>query len=527
MSSIIEVKVGSHTYLYESVSYRENGQVKNRRHPIGKVDPKTGVRHYKADYIEAMRAKGTPVQVASTEMAYSQDDIRSSTVLEAGLIHLLTVAAEQIGLLAAIREALPRMWSEIFALACFLAVEGETAMHTSDWAERVDLPPIGSLDSRRISELLASVDAGECLCFYEQWCKAREEAEFLALDVTSASSYSELIEDVEWGHNRDGESLPQVNLCLLMGMASRLPVYQTTYPGSIRDVSALDSVMMAFSQVTHGGPVTTVTDKGFYSERNIKAMMDSPDRRFLAAVPFTSAFAKRQVDGERKDIDRAANTIVVGGDSLRAVTKRRVFAGGWLHTHIFYSANKAQGHREDMLAAVAMLKEEATASPERCAASEVHTRFLNIRRSTKSDRAWTVSIKEGAIEAALGYTGWLVIISNCVDNAKEAIMAYRAKDVVEKGFMRLKDDIGLGRLRIHSQERLQNKVFVGFIALILLSHIHSVMLDHGLYRKMTARQLMRTLAKQRVQVINGERIMLPATKAQKEIYAAFGVMPPL
>jgi hypothetical protein len=53
------------------------------------------------------------------------------------------------------------------------------------------------------------------------------------------------------------------------------------------------------------------------------------------------------------------------------------------------------------------------------------------------------------------------------------------------------------------------------------------MLGHGLYKKHTAKQLMRALAKQRVQVIDGQRIMFPASKTQKEIYTAFGVTPPV
>jgi transposase len=527
MASIVEVKVGNHTYLYESVSKRLGKTVTNERRCVGKIDPNTKERHFKADYIEEMRTKGTPVKVASSQKVFSADDIRASAVLEAGLTHLLTESAEHIGLLPALRDALPGMWPEVFALTCFLVANNEAVMHASDWVEKVDMLPCGSLDSRRISELLAAVDIPERNRFYELWCKARSEAEYLALDITSTSSYSELIEDVEWGYNRDGEHLPQINICMLMGITSRLPIYQTVYAGSIRDVSTLDSVTSAFCLITHDAPVTTVTDKGFYSKRNIKAMLAQPERRFLAAVPFTSAFAKDQADGERKDIDCAANTIVVGSDSMRAVTKKRAFEGHQIFTHIFYSAKKAQGQREDVLATVAVLKDEAVAKPEKCSKSGAHTKFLNIRRSKKAEEGWTISIREDAVEAALGYTGWLVIISNCVDNAKEAITIYRAKDVVEKGFLHLKDDMDLGRLRVYGQERMQSKIFVGFLALILLSHIHSVMLDNNLYKKMTAKQLMRALSKQRVQVIDGQRIMSPASKTQKKIYAAFGVTPPV
>ena len=104
---------------------------------------------------------------------------------------------------------------------------------------------------------------------------------------------------------------------------------------------------------------------------------------------------------------------------------------------------------------------------------------------------------------------------------------YRAKDVVEKGFLRLKCDLDLGRLRVHSQDRMQNKVFVGFVALILLSHIHAVMMDNEMYGKMTMKKMIRTLAKHRVQTIGGERIIYPVTKTQREIYEAFAIDVPV
>jgi hypothetical protein len=64
---------------------------------------------------------------------------------------------------------------------------------------------------------------------------------------------------------------------------------------------------------------------------------------------------------------------------------------------------------------------------------------------------------------------------------------------------------------------MQNKVFVGFVALIMLSRIHSVMMDNDMYGKMTMKTLLGTLAKHRVQNIDGERIVYPASKAQREI----------
>ena len=48
-----------------------------------------------------------------------------------------------------------------------------------------------------------------------------------------------------------------------------------------------------------------------------------------------------------------------------------------------------------------------------------------------------------------------------------------------------------------------------------------------LYRNMTIKDLIRTMEKLRTQVVDGRRILFPRTKREKQIYAAFGISPPL
>jgi transposase len=104
---------------------------------------------------------------------------------------------------------------------------------------------------------------------------------------------------------------------------------------------------------------------------------------------------------------------------------------------------------------------------------------------------------------------------------------YREKDVVEKGFLRLKNSLDLGRLRVHSQESMQNKVFIGFIALVLLSEIHRVMSVQNMYKSLTLKQLLHTISRHRIQEISGTRIIYPVTKEQRTIYEAFNVEEPV
>jgi len=199
MASEVKSKSGRYTYLYESVSYRnEDGQPRNRRKIIGKVDPRSGVKIYKPEYVERMRAQGTPIEISDGLPRYSADDIMNSTVMEFGLTYLLRELAGRSGLTAALASASPKYCKQIYALASHLVACGDPFMYCQEWLSEADnTEDVGDLSSQRISRILGDLSFAERESFYQEWCKERTESEYLALDITSVSSYSELIDDVE------------------------------------------------------------------------------------------------------------------------------------------------------------------------------------------------------------------------------------------------------------------------------------------------------------------------------------------
>ena len=65
----------------------------------------------------------------------------------------------------------------------------------------------------------------------------------LIYDITSLSSYSQLINLLEYGYNRDGEPLPQINMSLILDKDKGIPVMYDIFPGSISDVSTLSGTL--------------------------------------------------------------------------------------------------------------------------------------------------------------------------------------------------------------------------------------------------------------------------------------------
>jgi transposase len=529
MSFEVVQKVGKYQYIYLADGYRnERGEPRQHRTPIGKIDPATGEKVYKQSHIDKCRADGKPIPAVTDTPLYSVDDLRGSSVKAYGLSYFMRKVSEKVGLTGALASAIPRKWQEILTLAMFMIASGDPLMHCNDWLYGHDSLPVSKLSSQRISDLLGTMGFHERDGFYALWSRAGQpkETEYIALDITSESSYSELIGDVEWGYNRDHEKLPQINLCMMFGESSRLPIYQELYNGSLKDVSTLQTTLAKFDAVSGGRDIVAVMDKGFYSHRNVTKMLGGKNSKptgFLIAMPFTAAFAKKQVESERKDIDSVENTIVINGYSMRAVTKTRVWnAENKVFAHIYYSARKANGIRENLFAKIALLKESAENNPGECATDSECQRYLNIRKSEKQPGGYSVSIRNDVIEKELSTAGWVVLISNAINNAKTAMSIYRDKDVVEKCFLRIKNSIDLGRLRVHSNDSKDNKMFIGFVASVIMAEISRVMVEKELFKNYTMSEMLKLLDRQKVQYIKGEGILYPISKAQREVFEAFG-----
>jgi len=529
MSYLTHMFVGKHEYIYEVTGYRnENGKPRNKKHPVGKVDPVTGEEIFKPEFYPKLAQYGKQAPAApdiQAKKAFTKNEIRSSAVREYGAVYFLESIAEQIGLKEILSRAAGTQSREILTLAEYLVCSEDPFMYCAHWIEGTETKEDMDLSSQRISDFFHEISARTRMDFFRMWAEYRQEREYLALDITSISSWSFLIEDVEWGYNRDGENLEQINLCLLMGQESWLPVFATEYSGSLKDVTTLRTTVKEAACYAKGKKLLFVMDKGFYSAENVTILLKSQEKYgFVIPVSFTAAFAKEYIKNERSGIDTPENTLPTGKSSIRAVSRRMEWSSGnMLNVHIFFNALKAASQKEEVYAHVSGLCALAKKDPGNKKMQSEYEKYL-IRKETKTGPVFTINHK--VVEKELETAGWLILLSNRKKSAKSALECYRAKDVVEKGFFRLKNAVDMRRIRVHSQESMQNKIFIGFVALILLSHINKVMVQKNMYRKKTLKEVVLTMKKLRVQTISGEKILFPVTAEQRRILDSFDIKLP-
>jgi len=196
--------------------------------------------------------------------------------------------------------------------------------------------------------------------------------------------------------------------------------------------------------------------------------------------------------------------------------KRRIYL------HIYYNDQRATDEKVRFNLYLDRLEEELQHSRRDPRHEKAYGRYFTITQTPK--RGIRVTPNEDAIREKEKHFGYFVLISNSVKEAKEAIEIYRSKDVIEKSYNDLKHRLNMRRTSVSSEEALEGKLFVQFVALIFISYIKQKMEENGLFKKYTLQGLL-----DEVDIIEcftqpGKATQVgEVTKKQKEIYEALGV----
>jgi transposase len=494
------------TYVYENSSKwnKEKQRADCQRKCIGKLDPVTNEI------------------VPTGKRGLGRGEALFANALVIGNFLLCEKIVDNFGLKTALKNSFPGAWDKILTCAYYLVSEGGSLCHCESWSARHETPYKGVLHTQRISELLRELALTNHLTFFKEWIRARAETEYFAMDVTSVSSYSEQNEYVRYGYNRDHEDLPQINMCMLLGENSGVPVYYETLPGSIKDVNMLRKVV-ALIKWLDAWKLHFVMDRGFYSETNIDALYNAR-YRFTIGVPFTVGWAKELVNSSREDIETYENYRRVGEQDYFVSTDLYDWKGHRCYRHVYYDSMKATEDYAILMRKIRGWERELSEDKPIKEHQKYYERYFTVKETPK--RGKKIIVNDKAIQDyKKKETGFFVLISNDIKEAEQALRTYRDKDHVEKGFDDLKNALDCKRLRVHSAETMKGRMFIQFIALIVMAGIRKIMRDSGLDKQYTMPEVLDEMKSLQKIMVGGHKkpIYTRRTKLQAEILDAFGL----
>jgi len=403
------------------------------------------------------------------------------------------------------------------------------------WALTHEHPCGKDIPSQRSSELLPRVTEAAKMDFFRKQSKRRVETEYLFYDSTSVSSYSGQLKQVKYGNNKDGDSLAQINLALLLGQDSGLPAYYRKLPGNITDVMTITN-LLAGVEYLDLKKTKIVMDRGFYSEKNVNALFKA-HYKFVIGARISLKFIQDQLKTERADFDRRENYSSATGLFIKSQTmdwayeetKTRsgevVNDSRRMYVHIYYNDQLATDEKLRFNKMLDALEEELISGKYKEEHEKNYTKYFDV--STTSVRGVRIKPKQAAIDAARKNFGFFALLSNGVKDPVEALHIYQSKDLIEKAFSDLKDRLNMRRTSVSSEENLEGKMFLQFIGLIYLAYVKHAMDKAGLFRKHTMQELFDELDVIEKYQLPGEAAYYgEITSKQMDIYTSLGVDPP-
>lgn len=520
------------TYVYESEGYwdKDKQQARSRRKCIGKLNPETGElipskKHLTEMELEDLK-KRPPGPVPTTE----------SRRLFYGSTFLLEAIGDRLGVNQDLQLCFPESEDRIRSVAYYLIMEDRNSMSRFPKWGRTHVHPYGKeLPSQRSSELFASISEHAKQQFFRAQSSRRLEHEYLAYDTTSISSYSKMMKQVKWGNNKEHDLLPQINLALVYGQESRLPVCYRKLPGNITDVKTVQK-LLADIDFLDLGKVQLVMDRGFYSEANINALYQQ-HYKFLIAARTGLNIVQKHLNPVRESMLSRSNYSSKLGLNYHSqmitwtYTEKKKRSGEItssekrLYLHLFYNEQRAVDDKISFNSMLDQLEDELLTGRRNADHEALYSRYYEIHETPK--RGLRLVPKQNAIDAARKNYGYFALLSNGIKDPLEALHTYRSKDIIEKAFGNLKERLNMRRTSVSSDENLDGKLFVQFVALIHLAYIDKVMRDAQLYKDYTLQGLLDELdVIERFEQPGRRHHIGEMTHKQLKIYQAFGLHPP-
>ena len=517
------------SYVYEDYPYWDKKRKQNRhkREYIGKLGEDD-------NFIPNKKYLSRQIVSVNDKAASSAISVRRRYF---GATHLLDEISKITGIQEDLCACFPKEYKALMSLVYYLVLESGSPMYRfSRWAFDHIHPYSNDLSSQRITELMRGISEQSKLEFFRRQSRRRQDREYLAYDTTSVSSYSEYIKAVRYGKNKDDDGLPQVNMVLIFGEESGLPVYYRVLPGNITDVMTIRKLIKDISYLEID-KLKLVMDRGFYSASNINALYKG-HYKFLISVKVSNAFVSGLVEQAKNGVRDFSNYDVLHEvyhwtstqewsyiqkdqhGKIILEEKRRIYV------HVYYNGIRGE---EEKVRFLKLLANTETALKNKLELTQSQSalcdKYFTIQETPK--RGIKIRYKDDVIQEHMSQFGYFVLLSNDVKDSSVALEIYRKKDMVEKAFDNLKERLEMKRTAVHSDQTLAGKFFLQFLALIYVSYIHKQMRENNLYQNYTMQSLLDSLDVIERYDHNGQRHHCSEiTQKQRNMFACFGVTSP-
>lgn len=401
--------------------------------------------------------------------------------------------------------------------------------HINTWYSGTTLvldDPNVSLSGQRISELLEKIGSSNIpdklmgMLLTENNTKRT-----LVYDITSISSYSTLIRLLEYGYNRDGQALPQINLSLIMDKDLGIPVMYDIYPGSIPDIVTLNGTLNKLK--AYGvEEFTAIMDRGFFSEGNLRDMLERKIS-FIIAAKINSKKLKMLLTEAQADIDQIVHLQKYNDQTIYVKSVVLPLDEYSLEGYLYYDPKSEREEKEAFTSRLFNIREEL---------SHVQLKENQIAYRVVLDKAgdlmnffdWVqvgnridATIRQNAVSQRMNRMGQFILFHSGKADWITCLSFYRERDCIEKEIKGLKNELKVLPLKTHSEKTTRGYLFIAFLSLALRSRLLRLIKDSDVLKKYSVEGVLLELEKWRkISLADGQIVTTEMTKKQRIILRA-------
>jgi transposase len=460
-----------------------------------------------------------------------------SRIKKVGITHVLHNIATSLGL----DEILTTCFNSnntfdglaILYVSFYQIAERRPLYQAYTWINEHEIPDeikdydFSSVGTSRLSIQIGN-DTAALERFFRMWIKKLNAPSSLIFDTTSVSSYSEKLDFAEWGYNRDGEELPQINISLVSSRSTGLPVYFRMLPGSIPDVTSLKVTVSLLKELGITDCVSSL-DRGFYSASNVRSMLEN-NVGFVIGVSHSCTQTKELIQKHQATLRSPKYSIVHKGNIMRHISDK------WLvdmdnngekkeiDAHIYWDYNRQSAQEKDLEYKIFQLYTKsqqdmpqgfATKDEAKLWIEENAKSLATFLKPTCGDTLWEIERDIDAIELTVAKKGFTVVLTTKIGaSGTEILDDYRSRDTVEKLFDIFKNENGQNRLHSGNHQAVVGRLIFAFIAMILYAELENRMKKAKLLKRYSVSELIAILRKlECVTMESGNRYLMELTKA--------------
>lgn len=304
----------------------------------------------------------------------------------------------------------------------------------------------------------------------------------VAVDTTTISSYSDYLNDVRYGYNKDGNGLPAIKLLTLYSTKDQQPVAFSRQPGNIPDVISVQNALKQLSVLNMEKPLV-VLDGGFFSESNILEFIHAHTKVLMRAQPdckwilpeleavYDSMETPSNVCPFDSNVYGISKRISHVFETERKRTRNGIQQGDVVHEehriylHFFLNTEKKRIEKAALMDDIQHVKEQIESGVDRALLSKAERNIADkFLLSRTYGQKLTVTLDDKAILKESKYLGFFVLIATEKMGTFEALNEYRLRERTEEGFRLDKQYNDAHVTRSKTTPSLEGRLFCQFVA---------------------------------------------------------------